>query len=363
MKAINHEVDGHGRPARFLSAPPHRVVVVRALPGLGDFLCAVPALRTLRQMLPAACIDLVGLSATRSLVERFSRYVDRLISFPGFPGIIEQPEPVEALPAFLTRMHRQPYDLALQMHGDGSVSNIFTLLLGARRTAGFYLPANHCPDRATFLPYPQHLHEIRRNLALIQFLGAKGSDETLEFPLTAADQDEFQQLVQEHGLQPGRYVCIHAGAKDAARRWSPDSFASAIRMMRSKGLQIVLTGTSGDQQANNALLRRLQEPPVDLGGQTSLGALALLLQNARLLLCNDTGVSHLAAATQTPSVVIFMTSEPQRWAPLNAARHIAVGSGAGDEVPPGDVLAALQTLLNRADRPSALANEARTIVH
>jgi len=328
-----------------------RVVLMRALPGLGDFLCAVPAWRAIRRALPTAHIDLLSLPETRHLAQRFSRYFDGFIEFPGFPGIIERPARVTALPAFLSKMHRRRYDLALQMHGDGSVSNIFTLLLGARRTLGFYLAADDFPDLGNFLPYPHHLHEVHRNIALVRFLGveaehdAHDAHDAYEFPLMAADEEEYAQLAQEHGLSPGRYVCIHAGASHETRRWSPLSFARVATMVRDKGLDIVLTGTREEADINATVARHLGEPLIDLSGKTSLGALAVLLGHARLLLCNDTGVSHLAAAVQTPSVIIFLVSDPVRWAPMDRSRHKPVGLGDGNPVSTGDVLAATWSLL------------------
>jgi ADP-heptose:LPS heptosyltransferase len=65
----------------------------------------------------------------------------------------------------------------------------------------------------------------------------------------------------------------------------------------------------------------MREPAIDLSGRTTLGAVAALIARARLLVCNDTGVSHVAAAMRTPSVVIACGSDPRRWAPLNRELH------------------------------------------
>ena len=65
----------------------------------------------------------------------------------------------------------------------------------------------------------------------------------------------------------------------------------------------------------------MREPALDLAGPTTLGALGAVVARARLVVCNDTGISHIAAATSTPSVVIACGSDPRRWAPLNRELH------------------------------------------
>lgn len=316
-----------------------RIVVVRALPGLGDFLCATPALRALRQLWPDAQVSLVGLSSTRRLVQLYNHLVDELIPFPGFPGIVEKAPNTRALPAFLSEIQSREFDLAMQMHGDGSITNIFTLLLGAQRTLGFYLPPDGDRFAGDFAPYPEELHEIYRNLALVEVAKSQGQvskfareqgpewDESIDFPLTSEDEEAYAQLAKDHGLRTREYACLHAGGSDPTHRWSPESFAAVGRWLREQGFQIVLTGTSGEAETTTRLAARLGTPVTDLTGQTELGALALLLHRARLLVCNDTGVSHLAAAMETPSVVVFVNSDRRRWAPLNHALHRAVGTG------------------------------------
>src|SRR5437870_4421015 len=118
-----------------LAARPARVVVVRAL-RLGDLLCAVPALRSLRAALPRAEITLIGLPLAREFVRR-CRYVDRFEEFPGYPGIADQEVQPARTVAFLARMQAYGFDLSVQVHGSGVFSNPFTRLLGAQRMVGF----------------------------------------------------------------------------------------------------------------------------------------------------------------------------------------------------------------------------------
>jgi ADP-heptose:LPS heptosyltransferase len=97
--------------------------------------------------------------------------------------------------------------------------------------------------------------------------------------------------------------------------------------MAQRGLQIVLIGTSKEAELVERVRQGMHYPAVNLAGRTPLGAMAALLKGARLLVSNDTGISHLSAALHVPSVILFMTSEPHRWAPLDLRLHRAITWG------------------------------------
>lgn len=303
---------------------PLRVAVFRAL-ALGDQLNAVPALRALRAALPDARITLIGLPWSRGWVHRFSQYLDDFLEFPGYPGIPEVAFEPTRLTTFLQAVQADPFDLVIQLHGSGLASNPFCALLGARAMAGFYLPGGWCPDPDRFVPYPGHLHEARRYLALMDHLGAPSRGEELEFPLADDERTAAWALAGKHGLLPGRFACLHPGASAPARRWPLEHFAAVGDALAQRGLRVVLTGTPGEAPLTAEVAARMQAPAVDLAGRTSLGELGALLEHARLLVANDTGVSHLAAALSVPSVIVFLASDPRRWAPLDDRLHRVVG--------------------------------------
>lgn len=331
----------------FVHQPLHHIAIVRALPGLGDLLCTVPAWRALRAAWPEAHITLIGLPWAKSFVTRFRAYLDDFLEFPGFPGIKERQLLVQELPAFFAAVQGR-FDLAIQMHGNGSISNLFTMLLGAIHTAGFYVPGNYCPDEGDetkfrsrtsfrretsfrrFLPYPEDEPEIWRHLHLMAFLGVPLQGDQLEFPLTETDFDSLLVISHVHDLWPNEYVCIHPGASEPDRRWSPALFAAVADSLANEGFRVALTGTAVERPLTQAVLDAMQHKAINLAGGTDLGTLAALLNGARLLICNDTGVSHLGAALGIPSVVIFHNADTDRWAPLDRQRHrVVVDEGNG----------------------------------
>lgn len=311
-------------PHRWGDLPDQRIAIFRALPGLGDMLCVVPALRALRAALPEAIVTLIGLSWARAIVERFPIYLDDFLPFPGYPGLAEGSGDPHAVIAFFAAAQERQFDLALQMHGSGGITNPVAVLLGARQTAGFYEPGRYCPDPDRFIPFPANEPEVCHHLKLLGFLGipARGTD--LEFPVYAEDRAALHSLIEVGDLQPGAYACIHPGFNTPARRWQPEQFAAVADTLIARGLQVVLTGTAKERDATRAVAAAMHAPPIDLAGRTDLGMLAALYADARLLVCNDTGVSHLAAAVGLPSVVIFASPDMTRWAPLDRQRHRVV---------------------------------------
>jgi ADP-heptose:LPS heptosyltransferase len=322
-----------------------RIAVFRALPGLGDFLCAVPALRALRAAHPESAISLIGLPVTADVVERFGRYVDELLAFPGFPGLPEVPlDPARTI-AFLAAAQRRDYDLAIQLHGSGGASNPFVALLGARRTAGMVMPGAPAPDPELFLDYPGDEAEPLRCLALMAFLGFPAGNAALEFPLWPGDDAAWQRLAERHRFADRPYACVHAGAAEPRRRWPAEGFAAVGDALARRGLTVVLTGSAVERDVTRRVAEAMRAPAADLAGETPIGTLAAVLAHAALTVTNDTGVSHLAAAVKAPSAVIFSASDPRRWAPLNHGRHRPLSV---PDVTAAEVVATCDALLSEA---------------
>src|SRR3954469_4029298 len=174
------------RDEKLLPANIGKIAVFRALP-LGDMLCATPALRALRAAFPNAQISLIGLPAARDLVSRLD-YVDDVLEFPGFPGLPERAPDIEALPDFLRSAQAKRFDLIIQMHGDGMLTNSLCATMGARLTAGFYPAGGWCPDAERYTPWVPRGAEVGRWLRLLLFLGIAARGEQLDLPVRADEQ-------------------------------------------------------------------------------------------------------------------------------------------------------------------------------
>lgn len=318
-------------------APVRRIAILRAL-FLGDLICATPAFRALQRRFPEAEITLIGLPWAAELVDRVP-YLHRLDHFPGYPSIIEVPYDAGRTASWLTAARANPFDLAIQMHGSGRVVNGFVAALGARTTIGYHPERD---DRLTAtLPWVEGEHEVRRWLRLVATLGATGEPPMVDWPVSDDERQRAASLLP--GTNGGPLIGLHAGAKDAARRWPPERFAAlGNALVNEFGARIVLTGSASEQAITRVVQRDIRTPVLDLAGETDLGTLAATIAQLDLLVTNDTGASHLAAATGTQSVILFGPSDPRQWAPLDRERHDVLDARAiTSNADPAQALAAL----------------------
>jgi ADP-heptose:LPS heptosyltransferase len=329
-----------------LPPTPERIVVLRALPGLGDLLCAVPALRSLRAAYPAASITFLGLPSSRWLVDRFPDLLDEWLPLPAWPGIPEAGDDAAAAQHFLREARARRFDVAIQLHGTGHVTNDLVAALGAANVAGHHPSGLPSPDPRTFRPWPPNGHEIDRFADLMEWLGCPAVPRNIELVPTTADRQEAQAVRGALGDHP--YVCIHPGASRVNRRWAPEGFAAVSRAMERRGLRSVVTGTASEAEVAAAVMR--SATGVWAVGRTSLGGLLALLGAAELVVANDTGAAHLAMAVGTPTVVVVTTSDENRWGPRDLRRHrvlVAASREAGRLDPePAAVIAAGEDLLS-----------------
>jgi len=348
-----------------------KIAIVRAL-FLGDLLCATPAWRALRQRFPEAEITLIGLPWAGDLVARLP-YIDRLLPFPGYSGIPEVKYCTERTEAFLSAARAYGYELAIQMHGSGGISNGFVADLGARISLGYREGADN--RLSISLPYHADEHEVVRWLRLIdtlqiancklqiastQFAICSLQSTRLDFPLDSSDFVRADELLYVPSSAP--LVGLHPGSKLPSRRWPTHQFAAlADALIERYGAQIVLTGGATEQYLTTAIRRAMHHPALDLAGETDLATFAAVIARLDLLVTNDTGASHLAAASETPSVVLFGPSRPEQWGPLNRRLHRPIDAwalagysgdpvGALHELPVEPVLEACAMQLGVAER-------------
>ena len=274
--------------------------------GLGDLVFALPALEALAAAYPDAEIVLLATAWHRALLEARPGPVDRVVEVPpGVPGPAGGADPA-AEDAFGTAMRAERFDLALQMHGGGRTSNAVVAALGARVTAGFRTP--DAPALGRTLPYVYLQPEILRYLELVALVGAPPVGLEPRLAVTAADRDEAAAVAGGAAAVAGEappLAVIHPGATDARRRWPTERFAAVARVLAGAGVTVLVSGGTDERELAARVVRESGGIARDVSGRLSLGGLVGLLAGATVVVSNDSGPLHLAAAVGTPTVGVF----------------------------------------------------------
>jgi len=278
-----------------------RLVVLRAL-GLGDFLTGVPAYRALRAAFPEHETVLAGPAVLAPLV--------------ALTGAIDRVLPVGELePVAWTGT---PPDVAVDLHGNGPASHRVVESLAARRTMLYASPQAPDVNGPWWAPVE---HEVVRWCRLLEWYGIRTDPGDLSLAPPAA-------------AGPAGVIVLHPGAASTGRRWPADRFAAVARALTRDGHRVVVTGSPAERSLARSVADGAELPPGAVP-VTGLLDLAALVASARAVVCNDTGVSHLATAYGTPSVTLFGPVSPALWGPPpGRSRHVALWHGTGDR--PGD---------------------------
>jgi ADP-heptose:LPS heptosyltransferase len=298
-----------------------RIAVLRAN-ALGDYMFCIPALDALRAAYPEADIALLGCPWHARFLSDRPGPVDRVVVVPPSRGVREEPgrhDDAAELSGFFERMQAERFDLALQMHGGGRWSNPFLLRLGAGLTAGCRTEDAAPLDRS--IPYVYFQPEITRNLEIADLVGAGPVTLTPTVAVTERDLAEAAGL-----LEPSPFAVLHPGAGTPRRRWPPERFAAVGDALAATGMRVVVTGTGGEWPIVAAVLREMRAPAVNGCDALSLGGLAGLLSRAEVVVSNDSGPLHLAAAVGARTVGIFWIGNVINAGPLTRARHRPVAS-------------------------------------
>jgi ADP-heptose:LPS heptosyltransferase len=272
------------------------VYVLRAL-GLGDLLTAVPALRGLRRHYPDAVIVLAAPAAYRDLA-LLTGAVDEVVPTAGLGD-------VHALD--------QPPMLGVNLHGAGPQSIEHLLAV-----APLAMLTHRHPDHPE-VPgpdWPEDVHEVDRWCGLLRWAGIACS----------ADDLDVERPPRDPVLRDA--VVIHPGAAAPSRRWPADRFATVAAELAGEGYDVVVTGSRAERDLAQQVADSagLPESAV-LAGELDLLDLVTLVADARLLVCGDTGVAHVATATGTESVLLFGPTPPSRWGPRRLERHHVLWAG------------------------------------
>jgi len=227
--------------------------------------------------------------------------------------------------SLIRRLRRSKFDAVIDLQGLFRTASL-ARLSGSKKRLGM---AN-----ARELAHVFYTHKVRQNHDCIHLVdyylkivaAAGASDTSTEFvlPQEPTAEDSANRLLSHHNVEPGSYAVLVPGSAHADKCWPVERFAAlADRIASHFRFSIIAAGIASESDTVETLKNLANVPIANLAGQTSLSELIPLLKAARLVVSNDTGPGHIAAALGTPLVLIFGRSNPARVAPYGRKNCVA----------------------------------------
>jgi len=283
----------------------------------------MPAVAALREKFPDARIMLVV----------SSECADLFPAMPNIDRILITRRNLRDIAVFLA-LARERFDYCIDFTRNDR-SAFLAFLSGARRRVVSCRVRDQSKTRARI--YNQFvdnrmrdMHTVDYNLALVEPLGVRNASRAvhLEFPELAREKANKLRRDSKIG---GHFIIFHPGSARVEKFWDPARWAQVINHTgQNTDVDLVLTsGASRLEQAHVTEIKAKTRPRiVDLSGRTDLISLAALIAQARLLVTVDSAPMHLAAAAQTPQVVLFGPTNPFHWRPRESPALILQGKSA-----------------------------------
>lgn len=324
------------------------ILVVRQHDQLGDFLLSTPVLRALREHFPAARIGLV--------VREYFGEIGLLIPF------------VDDVLVFRERVFRWSWNdgrafvRALRGHWDLAIvlntvshsltSDVLAHLSGARFVLGsegrlfrgssrnflYNLLAPECPAGR---------HQTQCNLDIVRHIGVDTGDYSPKVTFSESESRSARADLEAMGFRPHLpAIAMHLGAGKEPNRWPVTRFAELARSLTgSWHVQIVLFWGPGEGDLRTRFAACAGIYALDAGHPT-LRKLAAYCAQCAVIVCNDTGIMHLAAASGVPVVAVFGPTDPDEWKPLGVRMTcLRAPSRKTEDVTAGDAMNALRALV------------------
>ncbi len=292
---------------------PERICLIKPS-ALGDVVQSLPVLCALRRRFPDARIAWVVASAYAGLLERHEA-LDELIQFDRSAISVCTAAGRAELQRLVAAVRTGQFDLAIDLQGLLR-SGLICWSTAAERRVGmsdaregaklFYTDTVQIPPDCTLA--------IERYMRVASALGADSSEIGFRVPITPEARCWAVSMLERRARM---LLGLAPGARWPTKRWPAERFAFlANGLVRRLGATIVLVGSSADRDAAAVIAAALPDHEcIDLVGKTDLQQLAAVLAELRLLVTNDSGPMHLAAALNTPTAAIFTCTSPARAAP------------------------------------------------
>lgn len=288
-----------------------RLLVIKPR-AIGDVVLSTVVLKNLRLAMPKAQIDFLTERLSREVIEG-NPHVDNLIVYD-----VKKESGLE----LLMSVRRRNYDLVIDLFGNPRTA-ILTLWSGARYRVGYRFTWRQYCYNIVVEPRGGEVHNTEFNLDALRAIGVPTISREIEFPIDRASEQFAEEFYSREQLTGSRFVvALNPGGGWYTKRWRIPQFAAlGDALVKEYGAVILLVWGPGEENDIHELRAAMSHPSILLP-RTSLKQLGAILKRCDLVVTNDSGPMHIAAAVKKPVVAIFGPTDPLLQGPVGLQNEI-----------------------------------------
>ncbi|MBF0254579.1 MAG: glycosyltransferase family 9 protein [Candidatus Omnitrophica bacterium] len=282
-----------------------RRVLIVGVDWLGDVLFSTPLIRALKKRDPG--MFLAYSTASRCLgVLKNNPYLDACIAYDELPFVWGMAGHLR----WRSQLSRLSLSHAIFLHRSAT-RTFWVAAAGIRKRTGVFSKKQGWLLTERFPGPSTCCHRTDAYLSVLKYLGIPEAGREPDYVVTDEDRRAWDALRQELGCADGGYVVLHPGGNWMPKRWPAENFARLAAYLASSGMNVILCGTASEEALCRQIAMSSNPAKVKVAaGLTALGTLGALILGARLIVSNDSGPIHLAAALGTPIVGLYGPTSP-----------------------------------------------------
>jgi len=291
-------------------------ILIRGPNWVGDAVLAIPAIKAVRQHFQEAEITVLVRPWVAGLYTS-APFVDQLWSEPKPAGLSDWARMARAIRA-------RAFDLALLLPNSFE-SALMMYLAGVPQRVGYATDGRSWMLTNHTRPSGERRHQVHYYLDLVKILSAGTIQPSIEINATAEERAAARKLLQDEGIPSNaRFLALNPGAAyGSAKRWYPDRFARVADTLAAEfGLHVALIGSESERLIAKEISEQTASKTAVLNGKTSLETLIGVLAESSLMVTNDSGPMHVAAALGIPTVAVFGSTDERVTGPYGPRTRI-----------------------------------------
>ncbi|MFN3551185.1 MAG: glycosyltransferase family 9 protein, partial [Endomicrobiia bacterium] len=288
----------------------NKILLIK-LSALGDTILLIPVIRTLKENYPDSKISMVVTEINKSIAERCD-YIDNIFDFKPEKFI---KSPLKLL-KFIKKIRNEKFDLVIDADQWLRISAILSFLSGAKKRIGFKTKGQFKHFSFTdIVLHKRYQHEIECFFDLIKPLKLQIKNKSLEFNINEDKIKEAENLLKSIGINNEKFIIIHPEVPKHGfqRQWPSENFVKLIEeILRRYNIKILITGTKRTSYFVNLFSNEIKEN-IKFVFDTEIGLLSAIISKSLLIVCNNTGIMHLACAVGIPVIALHGPTDPIKW--------------------------------------------------